>query len=94
MSLLVSLVSYLVRCVSRNSAVGKAFVSPAGRRLATPLSRERHEPLERARVAPHLREAAGEDPARQELAELLLDELRQAWANGAARRASARNVSR
>src|SRR2546422_10867322 len=49
-----------------------------------PLARERHQPLERARVAPHAREAVGEDSARQELAELRLHEFRQACTGGSA----------
>jgi hypothetical protein len=45
---------------------------------ASALARERHETLERAVCTPEPREAMGQDPAREELAEFLLDEARQA----------------
>ncbi|HZB77445.1 MAG TPA: hypothetical protein VE526_14530 [Solirubrobacteraceae bacterium] len=49
----------------------------AARAEAPPLARERHQPLERAFRAPQAREAVRQDPAGQEVAELLLHEGRQ-----------------
>jgi hypothetical protein len=51
---------------------------PAARTEAAPLAREGHEALEGAVGAPKPGEAMGEDSAREELAELLLDEAGQA----------------
>ena len=42
-----------------------------------PLARERHQPLEGALGAPQAREAVRQDPARQEVPELLLHECGQ-----------------
>jgi hypothetical protein len=49
----------------------------AARAEAPPLARKRHQPLERALRASQAREAVRQDPARQEVAELLLHEGRQ-----------------
>ena len=58
---------------------------PTARTEATPLAGEGQEALERAVGAPQPREAVGEHAAREELAELLLDEPGQAAAVAAVR---------
>jgi hypothetical protein len=49
----------------------------ATRAKAAPLAGERHQPIQAALGAPESREPAGQQVAREELAELLLDQSRQ-----------------
>ena len=72
-------------CVDEGRGALRHPPTPAARADAAPLTRDRHATLERTLGTPQPREGLGQDPAAQDVAELLLDEPGQAAAVAAVR---------